>query len=117
MHNGNAKILLSIKNIERDLFSFKSALSHDVLLLLVSNSDVCELRKLLKTVQATPIATRLHIQSLEADGYVELCQHETNRRCKNVKLTVKGRALMNDYERRVQAVIKEWKLTEKQKEK
>lgn len=109
MLSTNAQTLILLRDIERSLFNFKSPLSRDILLQLSATAGTRELRELLKLSEATPIATRLHIQSLEEDGYVELCAHETSRRCKNVRLTAKGLSLMNEYEQRAQEAIVRWK--------
>ena len=108
MLDRNAQIMLELESISRELFLFKSPLSRQILLVVVSRSGVCELRKLFKLMEATAIATRLHIQSLEEEGYVELSPHETNRRCKLIRLTAKGVALMREYELRCQQALAAW---------
>ena len=105
----NAHILLELERISRELFLFKSPLSRHILLIVASHGDVCELRKLFKLMQATSIATRLHVQSLEEEDFVELCPHETNRRCKLIRLTDKGWALMREYERQCQLALSAWR--------
>ena len=105
----NALTLLDLDSIARKVLCFRSPLSREILLILASCCGELELRKLYKKIEATPTAIRLHVQSLMDDGYVELCQHLTNRRCKLVQLTDKGRQLMQDYEQQVQKVLIAWR--------
>lgn len=93
----------------RELFLFKSPLSRQILLTVTRYCGVCELRKLFKLMEATAIAIRLHVQPLEEEGFVELCPHETNRRCKLIKLTDKGWTLMREYERQCQQALSGWR--------
>ena len=105
----NAHMMLELERISRELFLFKSPLSRQILLIVASHGGVCELRKLFKLMEATSIATRLHVQSLEEEDFVELCPHETNRRCKLIRLTDKGWALMREYERQCQLALSAWR--------
>ena len=105
----NARAILKLRWISRSLLPFRSALSRDILLIVTSEGGAFELRKLFKIIAATPTATRLHVQSLIDDGFVELGQHLTNRRCKVVSLTEKGWTLMREYERQVQECVDEWR--------
>ena len=105
----NAHTLLELRNISRKLLLFKSPLSQEILLIVASGNGSCELRQLFKQIEATPTAIRLHVQSLMEDGYVELCLHETNRRCKLVRLTDKAWRLMREYERQCQQALLAWR--------
>jgi DNA-binding MarR family transcriptional regulator len=108
MLDRNAHTLLRLRKISRELLSFKSALSRDILIIVASGSGAVELRQLFKLIRMTPTAVRLNVQSLIDDDYLELSQHMTNRRCKIVRLTDKGWALMRQYEQQVQNCLKEW---------
>lgn len=105
----NASALLSLRKISRDLLRFRSSLSRDILLIIASGRGQFELRALFKLIGATPTATRLHVQSLIDDGFVELQQHPTNRRCKVVSLTENGWTLMRGYERQAQECLSLWR--------
>jgi len=105
----NARALLSLRKISRDLLPFRSSLSRDILLIIASGRGQFELRALFKLIGATPTATRLHVQSLIDDGFVELRQHPTNRRCKVVSLTENGWTLMRGYERQAQECLSLWR--------
>jgi DNA-binding MarR family transcriptional regulator len=105
----NARALLSLRKISRDLLPFRSSLSRDILLIIASGRGQFELRALFKLIGATPTATRLHVQSLIDEGFVELRQHPTNRRCKVVSLTENGWTLMRAYEREAQACLSLWR--------
>ena len=108
MLNQNAHVLLSLRKVSREVLCFKSQLSPEILLIVASASGAIELRQLFKGMGMTPTAIRLNIQSLIEDGYLELRQHPTNRRCKVVCLTDKGWALMRDYEQQVQNCLSGW---------
>lgn len=84
-------------------------MSREILLLLASGKGSYELRRLYKQTDATHTAVRLHVQSLMEDGYVELCQHPTNRRCKIVQLTDKGHQLVKDYEAALRPILANWR--------
>ena len=105
----NARALLSLRKISRDLLPFRSSLSRDILLIIASGRGQFELRALFKLIGATPTATRLHVQSLIDEGFVELRQHPTNRRCKVVSLTENGWMLMRGYERQAQECLNLWR--------
>ena len=82
MLDRNAQVVLKLRKVSQELFAFKSYLSQEILLNVAGHCGACELRKIYKLIEATPTAIRLHIQSLEDDGYVFLRPHDTNRRCK-----------------------------------
>ena len=109
MLDRNARVLLNLRKMSRDMLPARSSLSRDILLIVASEGGVFELRKLFKIIAATPTATRLHVQSLIDDGFVGLGQHPTNRRCKVVSLTQKGWSLMRAYERQAQESINAWR--------
>jgi len=104
----NAQVLLDFERTSLGLSDFKSRLSVHVLLVVATTGGVCELRKLFKLMDATAVSLRLHVQSLDDEGYMELYAHETNRRCKMLRLTDKGWALMREYERRCQLALSAW---------
>jgi len=109
MLNCNAKALLSLRKVSRNLLPFRSSLSRDILLTIASGRGQFELRALFKLIGATPTATRLHVQSLIDDGLIELQQHPTNRRCKIVSLTENGWTLMRAYEQQAQECLSLWR--------
>ena len=104
----NALALLDLDGIGRKVLCFRSSLSREILLILASCCGECELRKLYKKIDATPTAIRLHVQSLMDDGYVDLSQHATNRRCKVLQLTDSGLALLREYEQQVHEALRGW---------
>ncbi len=109
MLHHNASALLQLGTVSRQLLCFRSPMSREILLLLASGGGSYELRRLYKQIDATHTAVRLHVQSLMEDGYVELCQHPTNRRCKIVQLTDKGQQLMKDYEAALRPILANWR--------
>ena len=108
MMEANAQVLLEIKKVSHQLLQIKSQLSHDILLTIASYNGTCDLRILFKKIEATPAAIRLHVQGLEDEGYVYVCTHQTNRRCKVACLTDKGLNLMRGYEREIQNALNSW---------
>lgn len=108
MISQNAHVLLSLRKVSHELLCFKSPLSREILLNVASVSGAVELRQLFKRIRMTPTAVRLNIQALIEDGYLDLRQHPTNRRCKIVCLTDKGWGLMRAYEQQVQQCLNGW---------
>lgn len=108
MRKERARIILDLRTLGDRLFRFKSTLSRVILLHIASHGGECELRTLMKTVEATPVAIRQHIQSLESEGYITLGAHISNRRCKMVSLTEKGSTLLQEYEARLSDAAAMW---------
>ena len=104
----NAQVILDVRRVTRDLLCFRGEWSGEILLLVASSSQTIELRQLFRLMRMTPTAVRQHIQLLINDGYLDLRQHRTNRRCKVVCLTDKGLALMCEYEQEVQKHMTGW---------
>jgi DNA-binding MarR family transcriptional regulator len=96
---------VQIWRLECELFRFKSDLSIYILLCLAQNGGTCEMPTVFKFVRTTAVATRQHIQALEARGLVTLEVIPDNRRSKLIRLSAKGEKLMNSYEMRLQAII------------
>ena len=108
MRKDRARIILDMRTLGDRLFRFKSTLSRVILLQIASHGGECELRTLMKTVEATPVAIRQHIQSLESKGYITLCAHVSNRRCKIVALTDRATELLCDYENHLSDAALKW---------
>lgn len=108
MRKDRARIILDLRTLGDRLFRFKSPLSRVILLHIASHGGECELRTLMKSVEATPVAIRQHIQSLESGGYLTLRGHPTNHRCKTVSLTEKALELLREYEVRLSDAAIRW---------
>ena len=108
MRAGYAQIILEAREIGPSLFRFKSDLSRVILLHIAGEGGQCELRALLKQVEATSVAARQHIQSLVTEGFLNIETHPSNRRCKVVSLTESSRALLMRYEHRLHEVAAKW---------
>ena len=106
----NAHLILKIEEASKTLFRFKSLLSRDILLYIASHDGTCELRDLFKSIDATTISTRQHIQILEASGYVLLFTNNDNKRAKTIKLTNKSFELLSIYEAEINSIISQWQL-------
>ena len=109
MRKERARIILDLRTLGDRLFRFKSTLSRVILLHIASHGGECELRTLMKTVEATPVAIRQHIQSLESEGYITLGAHVSNRRCKIVALTEKASAVLREYEEHLSDAADRWR--------
>ena len=108
MRKERARIILDLRTLGDRLFRFKSTLSRVILLHIASHGGECELRTLMKTVEATPVAIRQHIQSLESEGYITLGTHVSNRRCKIIALTERASELLRDYEDHISDAALKW---------
>lgn len=108
MRDAYAEIILDAREIGPSLFRFKSPLSRVILLHVAREGGQCELRTLLKRLEATSVAARQHIQSLVTEGFLVIETHPSNRRCKVVSLTESSRALLRTYERRLHEVAAKW---------
>lgn len=108
MREAYAQIVLDAREIGPNLFRFKSPLSRIILLHVAREGGQCELRILLKRLEATSVAARQHIQSLVTEGLLNIEKHPSNRRCKVVSLTESSRALLRTYERRLHEVAAKW---------
>lgn len=108
MQKQRAQIILELRMLGDRIFQFKSPLSRVILLRIASYGGECELRVLMKAIDASPVAVRQHIQSLESERYLTLGTHETNRRCKMVALTDKALALLRQYEASLSDAANRW---------
>lgn len=108
MRDAYAQIILDAREIGPSLFRFKSPLSRVILLHVACAGGRCELRTLLKRLEATSVAARQHIHSLVTDGFLKMDTHPSNRRCKVVSLTEKSRKLLTIYEARLQEMVLRW---------
>ena len=108
MREAYARIVLDAREIGPSLFRFKSPLSRVILLQVAREGGQCELRTLLKRLEATSVAARQHIQSLVTEGFLSIQTHPSNRRCKVVSLTEHSRGLLAQYEHRLHSVVAEW---------
>lgn len=110
MRAGNARIILDARATGASLFRFKSALSRVILLHIASMEGECELRVLIKQLDATSVATRQHIQLLEMEGLLRVSPHPSNRRCKIVGLTEQAWELLKRYEAQLGAAVLRWEI-------
>lgn len=104
----NARIILDVRATGASLFRFKSALSRLILLHIASMDGECELRVLIKRLDATSVATRQHIELLETEGLLRIRQHPSNRRCKMVALTEKAWVLLQHYQEQLRRAVLGW---------
>lgn len=108
MRSAYAQIILDARAIGPNLFRFKSSLSRLILLHVAREGGQCELRALLKQLDATSVAARQHIHSLVVEGFLDMETHRSNRRCKIVCLTDKSRLLLTDYEALLREAVLKW---------
>lgn len=108
MDERNAHAILEIDKASRASFFFKSSLSRNILLTICKNGGYCELQHLLKSIHSGDLAARQHIKILEANGYVALSVHKTNKRCKTIELTEKSIALLLEFQTNIQNILKKW---------
>lgn len=108
MRAWNARTILDARATRASLFRFKSALSRVILLHIVSMEGECELRVLIKQLDATSVATRHYIQLLETEGLLRVGPHPSNRRCKIVGLTERAWALLKQYEAQLGVTVLRW---------
>lgn len=103
-----ARIIIEAREIGPSLFRFKSPLSRVILLHIALEGGTCELRSLLKRLEATSVAARQHIQLLVDEGLLHMEKHPSNRRCKVVSLTDSSRALLTQYENHLNDLVAKW---------
>lgn len=108
MRSAYAQIILDARAIGPNLFRFKSSLSRLILLHVAREGGQCELRALLKQLDATSVAARQHIHSLVTEGFLNMETHPSNRRCKIVCLTEKSRSLLKGYEALLNEAVLKW---------
>lgn len=109
MFSENAKILLENATMGRRLFGSKSPITTEIILTLAIHDNGLDLRDLLKSIDATPIATRQHLANLMEQGFVTMALHPKSKRCKVVSLTDAAVAALRQYELQFQSQISDWR--------
>ena len=109
MFSENARILLDNSSMGRRLFGSRSPITTEIVLTLAMHDNGLDLRDLLKSIDATPIATRQHLENLMQQGFVTMAQHPKSKRCKVVALTATAIAALRQYEQQFQNQISEWR--------
>lgn len=109
MFSENAKILLDNSTMGRRLFGSRSPITTEIVLTLAMHDNGLDLRDLLKSIDATPIATRQHLENLMQQGFVTMSLHPKSKRCKVVALTDAAIAALRQYELQFQSQISEWR--------
>jgi DNA-binding MarR family transcriptional regulator len=85
-------------------FRFKSALSLQILLLILSKGGLCDLKVLTK-ISVTPMALRQHVKMLEEADWVKLEVKKTSRRNKLISLTNKANQKLEEYNSSIEGLF------------